>query len=493
MKILSAEQSRAADQHTIENEPIASIDLMERAVGEVSEWFQQEFEPSVKVAIFCGPGNNGGDGLTLARLLHEEGWSIDVFLCTDNGSADFNTNLVRLPSGLNKKSAFDFSSDSYEADIIVDAIFGSGLNRILDGQYHSLILELNKALALKIAIDIPSGLFADDNSKNDLPRIYKADYTLTFQHPKLALLTVPGTELAGRIVVLDIGLDPQFYQKQNSDYYFLEDQDIRVFYRERAKHAYKGSYGHTFHLCGSEEKMGAAIIAAEASLRAGVGLVTSSIPKSGYTAFNSRLPEAMLEDRTSFKNQSLGRFQSLLIGPGLGSGKESVHLLKQCIQDYGGPIVLDADALRIIAENRTWLSFLPEGVILTPHFGELKALLGRKNLGLDYLDASIEFARKHRLYMVVKNSISALISPSGKVYFSDFGDPALAKGGSGDLLAGLIAGFRAMSYAPFPAMALACFVQGRAARMAAEASHAHSVLSSDILKYIGLAYSQLEP
>lgn len=493
MKILSAEQGRAADQYTIKNEPIASIDLMERAVERVYEWFLEQFESSVKVSIFCGPGNNGGDGLALARLLHTAAWEVEVFLAQKEGSSDFNTNLQRLPKEIPLHEALEFNSDGFETDIIVDALFGSGLNRTLEGPYHNLISELNKALALKVAIDIPSGLFADDNSSNDLPRIFKADYTLSFQHPKLALLVLPGAELAGETVVLDIGLSQDFYEEQESPYFYLETEDLKLFYRDRSKHSYKGTYGHVFHLCGSEDKMGAALIAAEASLRAGAGLLTCSIPQSGFNAFNSRLPEAMLEDRTQFNNQNLSRYQAILIGPGLGLGGPSAALLKQCIQDYGGPLVIDADALRILADSKTWLSFMPEGSILTPHIGELKALLGRKELGLDYLEASADFARKYRVYLLVKNSISALISPSGKIYFSDFGHPSLAKGGSGDLLAGLIAGFRAMSYAPFPAMALACYVQGEAARMAAEAGHAHSVLSSDVLRFIGLAYSNLEP
>lgn len=493
MKILSAEQTKAAEQHTVQQEPIASIDLMERAAGELFDWFQMEFDPSVRVSIFCGPGNNGGDGLALARMLHEAQWQVEVWLCEERGSEDFETNLNRLPEDILRNAAFEFKADELNTDILVDAIFGSGLNRPLEGAYQTLILELNKALGLKVSIDIPSGLFADDNRDNDIPRVFNAQYTLSFQHPKLALMQVPGSELAGQTVVLDIGLDPEFYQEAKSDHYYLEFEDVQVFYRERAKHSCKGSYGHSFHLCGSEDKLGAALIAAEASLRVGTGLVTASLPDSGFAAANARIPELMLESRSAYTALNLSKYQSVLIGPGFGQSKEQEHILKQAIQDYGGAMVFDADALRMLANNPTWLNFLPEGSILTPHFGELKALLGRKDLGLDYMEACKEFAFKYRVYLLVKNSISAIVSPNGKVYYADFGSAALAKGGSGDLLAGLIAGLRAMSYAPFPALVLALYLQGKSAKMAAEASHAHSVLSSDILRFIGLAYSSLEP
>lgn len=491
MKILSVAQTRKADRYTIDNEPIASIDLMERAARSIADWFRSNFKEKQRVAIFSGPGNNGGDGLALARLLHSEAFEVEVFLASESGSEDFKHNLVRLPAEIKKFQAFSFQAEACPYTIVVDALFGSGLSRALEGDYLNLVRALNACRALKVSVDIPSGLFADPNKQLSSEGVFRAHYSLSFQHPKLAMLCEPGLAFCGETIILDIGLASSFYAEQKSDYYYLESEDIKELYRPRAKHSYKGTYGHLLSISGSVDKMGAALIAAEAALRSGLGLLTASIPKEGFTGFNSSLPEAMLQDRKWFNAQELARFNAILIGPGLGLEPESERLLKQSIQEYGGALVLDADALRLLADNPTWLAFLPTGTILTPHLGELKALLDRKELGFDYIETTKDLARKHQVYVLIKNSISALVSPNGKVFFADFGSPALAKGGSGDLLAGCIASLRAQAYTPMAAVCLALFLQGRAAKLAASKSHVQAVLSRDVCAEIGSAYSDL--
>lgn len=492
MKILSISQTQAADRYTIEHEPIASLDLMERAAQALLGWFLQNIDPVRPIVLLCGKGNNGGDGLALARLLRANGYrDLRVFLVDHKGSPDFEANLNRLGKDIPQELLQDQLKEAhFPADIVwVDALFGSGLSRVLEGRYAEWIYQINERSGTKVTIDLPSGLMGDAIAETDLLRVFKADYTLTFQYPKLALVHPYTTALAGQLEVLDIGLHPDYLQSAESSYSWMSLTDIQSIIKPRKKHSYKGDYGHAYLLAGSPNTMGAALIAAEACARSGAGLLSLNTSKESFTACNSRLPELMVQERCSHA-PNLEAYNVILCGPGLGQDEGVNSLLAEILQSWQGPLVLDADALNLIAKNPSYLQWANENWILTPHPGEFKRLLGLDQLSPDQLDLGIEYCRKHQLNLLLKGSISVFIESDGHCTFYDFGTSALAKGGSGDLLAGLICGLLAQGYTIKESVSLGMALQGRAAQLAErDLGSDHAVLSSDILKQIGKAYA----
>ena len=493
MKVLSIPQTQAADQYTIEHEPISSIDLMERAAQAVFYWISAKFKSDRPIYIFCGKGNNGGDGLGIARLLFEAGYNTQVGYWSEEGSADYIYNWQRLPKEIkrvNLSEDWDWQQDLNQG-LIIDALFGSGLNRPLEGKYRQLIEVLNASKALKVAIDIPSGLFGDRIMELAPDQVFKADYTLSFQYPKYSLLHPFTAHLAGQTEVLDIGLDASFIENAESAIYYASAAEIKGILRPRNKHTYKGHYGKAWFLAGSPETMGAALIAAESALRCGLGLLKVNVPEQSFNAFNSSLPEAMLEARDLGRNKPWEEYQSVLAGPGLGKSEAAKEILEQLIKKFKGPLVLDADALNLLAQNPQWYSELGEHTLLSPHPGEFKRLLGINTLKADQLELAQEFSQRHQIFLLLKGAISVLISPEGKMHFYDLGHPALAKGGSGDLLAGAIAAFLAQGYSILDSVSLAQYAQGNAAKLAAlKLGHPQAVLSSDIVKQLGAAFAE---
>ena len=390
MKILPVEKIREADAFTIENEPIESIDLMERAASKVYEWFVQRCKTKeVSVKIFCGIGNNGGDGLALARMLYFSGITPQVFIVrySDKMSADCEINSVRLKEETEVPMYDIFSDDDfpqiYDNDIIIDAIFGSGLNRPIEGFTAELIKYINKFNAIKIAIDIPSGLISETqksqppiaNSQqltaNRQPPIAKVDYTLTFQFPKLAFMFPEYDSFVGKWEILDINLHKDFIDKVETMNFFTTEDVVKPILRRRPKFSHKGTYGHALLVAGSSGKTGAALLAAESCMRTGVGLLTAHLPKEALLPMQVYLPEAMTSidksDTHCTEINDILTYTAIGVGPGLGKNEETVILLKKIIQEATQPLVLDADALNILSDNPTWLSFLPDNTILTPH------------------------------------------------------------------------------------------------------------------------------
>lgn len=495
MKVLSIPQTRAADQHSITHEPISSINLMERAAQALLLSCRQLLNKEDELLIFCGKGNNGGDGLALARLLFNESFKVKVYYLSEKGSEDFNTNWRRLAEDMPKieiEANLQLPKGSRNL-VIIDALFGSGLNRVLEPPYLNLIKSLNQASALKIAIDMPSGLMGDEIRPYKENQVFKADYSLTFQYPKYAQLHPLSSHYCGQLKVLDIGLDKDFISQSESSHYFHPASDLSSFLKVRKKHSYKGTYGHLWGLCGNANTMGAALISAESALRCGLGLLTMAVPPSAFSAFNARLPEAMLRDREGPLPSDWSAYKALLIGPGLGQEADLLPLIEKVLEETDQPIVLDADALNLLAENQSWYKHLKSRAILSPHPGELKRLLGVTELGSDQLDLVRELAKKEQINILLKGVITVLVVPDGDFHFYDLGCSALAKGGSGDLLAGAIASFLAQGYPVFEAVSLALLVQGSAAKIASDSlGHAHAVLSQDVLKAFGKAFRQME-
>ncbi|MBV2247392.1 MAG: NAD(P)H-hydrate dehydratase [Lentimicrobium sp.] len=500
LKILPVEKIREADAYTIQNEPIDSINLMERAAKACFRWMTKRLKKSSRIKIVCGTGNNGGDGLALARMLFEADYDTEVTIInhTGTGSADFEENfnfLAELPGLIiTNVTEHDPQIDFKGFNVVVDAIFGSGLNRAPEGLYAEAINQINACQALIIAIDMPSGLFADKPTSAGATIVH-ADYTLTFQLPKLAFV-LPGSEMAaGEWQILDIGLHQDFIQACETRHSVVEAIDCVQLYRPRSRFVHKGNFGHALLLAGSTGKYGAAIMAALACLRSGVGLLTAHLPINGFDIMQTAVPEAMVsidnEDNYLSVLPDLAPYSVIAAGPGLGMEAETQSMLKLLIQQTRVPLILDADALNILSENKTWISFLPEGTILTPHPGEFDRLAGKASDPFARLELLQAFATRYNLNVVLKGAYTATATPLGNVYFNSTGNPGMATGGSGDVLTGIITGLLASGYTAGEACVLGVWLHGKAGDMAAKTLGHEALLPTDIIRYLGKAFRKI--
>ena len=502
MKILPIEDVRNADAYTIANEPIASIDLMERAATQIFKWIKRRVSKKSKVHVFAGLGNNGGDGLVTARLLANKGYQTEVNIIrySDKTSEDFQVNFKRLNEcseiSINeikeKKDLPEINPD----DLLIDAIFGSGLARPVKGFIADVITHLNSSPAHTIAIDVPSGLFSDSTSKDSGGVIVQADYTLSFQFPKLAFLLPENDAYVGDWYLLDIGLHHDFINKVKTRDFFMEKRDITPHIKKRNRYAHKGTFGHALLIAGGYGKMGAAILASRACLRSGVGLLHTHIPKAGYEIMQTATPETMLSidryDNHFSEVPDLGLFTAVGIGPGLGMEQQSQMALKLLIQEYPNPIVFDADALNILSENKTWLDFLPAGSILTPHPKEFERLAGKWRNDFERLEMQRDFAKKHNVYVVLKGAHTSTCFPDGNCFFNSTGNPGMATAGSGDVLTGIITGLLAQGYTAGIAAVLAVYLHGLAGDIAAKKYGMEAMLAGDIIEQTGKAFKTLK-
>ncbi|MGE5424671.1 MAG: NAD(P)H-hydrate dehydratase, partial [Syntrophothermus sp.] len=455
MKILSTEQIREADKYTIKNEPISSINLMERAAGRCFLWFERNLIPGNRLVFFCGTGNNGGDGLAIARMMrqNDRNRQILVYVAGDpeKGSEDFRVNYKRLQD-LGMKPETLTEEDSLPAidaveDVVIDALFGSGLGRPLEGIHAGIVHHLNASGAVIVSIDVPSGLFIDKTATSEKQTIIHADYTLTFSPPKMAFLFPENEIYTGRWEILDIGISRDFINDTPSLNYYLTAPEVADILKTRKKFSHKGNFGHALLITGSRGKMGAAVLAARACLRTGAGLVTSHIPASGNDILQIAVPETMVEpdhdENILSEIHDLTPYTAIGAGPGLGMAEQTAKTLKFLIQNAGRPLVLDADALNILGENKTWLSFLPAGSILTPHPKEFERIAWKTENDFERNERQRELSQKHGIYIVLKGAHTAITTPEGKCYFNSTGNPGMATGGSGDVLTGIITGMMA--------------------------------------------------
>ncbi|MCB0396085.1 MAG: NAD(P)H-hydrate dehydratase [Flavobacteriales bacterium] len=501
MKILSPQQIREADAYTISHEPIASIDLMERAANVCAEWVTGHFPKKTRFAIFCGMGNNGGDGLALGRILADEHMDIDIFvLChSENGSEEFVVNKGRVEAmkqiGLAEIRSIDDFPALEPGTVIVDALFGSGINRDISGVSGEVINKINSLDAMVISIDLPSGLYCDDNDERKDAHIIRASHTLTFQQPKLAFMFSSSVHFTGDWHVLDIGLDRTFLADVAVKDHFIEAGEVRGFYRQRARFGHKGTYGHSLLLAGSYGKIGAAVLASRAALRSGTGLLTSAIPRCGYDILQSVVPEAMVitDEDEHFLTQCppLAHYRAIAMGPGIGTETQTANVLKVLIQECKVPLVLDADALNILAEHPTWLSFLPPGTILTPHPGEFERLAGVSSGDHDRYQRLKSFAAKYQIFVILKGGITATAGPDGRCFFNSTGNPGMATAGSGDVLTGVLLGLLAQGYSEFEACLLGVYIHGLAGDLALQRQSQESLLSGDLCDWFGQAFQTL--
>lgn len=501
MKIFRSDQIREIDNFTITHEPVSSVDLMERAAGRLFNWYVNRFERNRRIFIFAGPGNNGGDGLALARLLAEERYDVELHYIrfTDKTSSEWEQNYERLKIEKSIIINIITSPEQFPVispdDVIVDAIFGSGLTSPVVGLPHEIIMKINNSDALKISVDIPSGLFCEDNSKNNPDAIVRSHHTLSFQFPKLSFMFAENAEYAGKWEVLPIGLSETAIRNTPSPYIFLGRNDIAPLLRSRNRFDHKGVFGHGLLVAGSKGKMGAAVLGAGAALRTGIGLITCHIPSSGRIIMQTSVPEAMvLTDKSEdfiTEIDASGSFSAAGIGPGLGIIPETWKALHDFLTGFSNPVVIDADALNILSEMKEWFSLLHPGIILTPHPKEFERLSGRADNGYDRMQRQVEFSREYNCVIVLKGAFTSISTPEGKIMFNSTGNPGMATAGSGDVLTGIILSLLSQGYSAENAASTGVFIHGIAGDIAAENSCFESLIASDIINNIGNAYNRI--
>ncbi|MBS3807272.1 MAG: NAD(P)H-hydrate dehydratase [Bacteroidales bacterium] len=502
MKILRSDQIKEVDQYTMENEPILSLNLMERAATRCSEWILEEMYYKEGVHVFVGPGNNGGDGLAVSRHLAEAGMSVYVYLVriTDKLSGDAEVNLGRLRKlqGVELTNIEEAKAlpDIPGGHLIVDALFGSGLNRPLKGLPAAVVKHLNGQPAARLSIDIPSGLFGQDNGKNNPEAIFRADHTLTFQFPKLSFFFPEHEDMVGNWHVLNIGLMQEKIDQVESPYYLVTRHQMRDYLKPRKRFAHKGHFGHVLLITGGYGKMGAAVLASRATLRTGSGLVTTHIPRLGYEILQTALPEAMvsldISDIIFSQPPDLDSFACVGAGPGLGTKENTQKALGTLIERGHRPLVLDADALNILSMNQGLLDKLPAGSILTPHPREFERLTHAVENHHERLELQRDFAIRHKVVLVLKGGNTSIAMPDGRLYFNTTGNPGMATGGSGDVLTGMIASLVGQGYPPERAAILGVWLHGHAGDWAGESRGPQALIASDIVESIGLAFKSLQ-
>lgn len=502
MKIFPTSDIKQLDAYTIENEPVASIDLMERAARAIVRAIAGRWSTETAFTVFAGPGNNGGDALAVARLLQEKGYRVETFLFNtkDNLSPDCALNMERLaalPDVNFHEVTTQFVFPKLTADdVIIDGLFGSGLNKSLSGGFAAVVKFINASPARVVSIDIPSGLMGEDNSFNVAACIVRADLTLSLQLPKLSFFFPENEAYVGEWRLLDIGLSEEGMEKLPTDYTLTEPLELVEQIKPRGKFAHKGNFGRALLIAGSQGMAGASILAAKACLRSGVGLLTVHVPFCNNGIVQTAVPEAMtdldLSDTCFASPVDTDDFQAVAIGPGLGCSPETVSALIEQIETSDTPMVFDADALNILGDNRSLLSRLPKGSILTPHPVELERLVGKCRNSFERLERARELACNAEVYIVLKGAYTAVISPDKKCRFNPTGNPGMATGGSGDVLTGVLLALLAQGYAPGTAAQLGVFVHGLAGDMAAKERGVISLTAGDIVEALPQAWMKMQ-
>ncbi|MCY7350866.1 MAG: NAD(P)H-hydrate dehydratase [Cytophagaceae bacterium] len=502
MKLFTVEQIRAWDAYTMEHEPVSSVDLMERAASALADWLLAAYAPTGELRVggrsylFCGMGNNGGDGLVVARLLSQAGWPVEVFVVrhAERSSPDFQINLDRFEKIGNvtwvepEHPVFpEIPPDS----LVIDALLGTGLSRPASGILAEIIGKINASDATVVAVDIASGLFADAPNGPGDP-IVRPTHTVTFQRPKLAFMQPKLAEFVGQGHVLDIGLSTEFDEKTDTPFFLTDAPEIQRIQKPRSQFSHKGTYGHALLLVGSFGKIGAAVLAARACLRSGVGLLTVQVPGCGYDILQTTAPEAMClidpDEQTHTTVPDLAPYQSIGVGPGLGKDEKTAAFLAELLEKAGKanvPLVVDADALNLLSEDKNLFAKLPPGSLLTPHPKEFERLAGKWANDYEKLALLRDFCQKYRVVVTLKGAYTAIGTPEGEVHFNTTGNPGMATGGTGDVLTGVLTALRAQGYGPVEAAKFGVFQHGLAGDRAVEKRGFSTLIAGDLVEHLG--------
>ena len=501
MKIFPSSSIKKLDAYTIEHEPIASIDLMERAAQALTKAITERWDSETPVTVFAGPGNNGGDALAVARMMAEKEYTVEVYLFNPKGelSADCQTNKELVEMMDNVK--FNEISTQFAPPVltpqhlVIDGLFGSGLNKPLNGGFAAVVKYINSSSATVVSIDIPSGLMGEENTFNIKNHIIRADVTFSLQLPKLAFLFAENTPYVGEWDLLDIELSEEGIEETETNYEMLEAEEIRSLIKTRQQFAHKGNFGHALLIAGSKGMAGASILAARACMRSGVGLLTVHAPMCNNDILQTSIPEAMVEpdaNDTCFAFPTdTDDYQAVGIGPGLGKSEETEAALIEQLEHCQTPVVLDADALNILANHRHTLTHLPKGSILTPHPKELERLVGKCQDSYERLTKACELAHSAKVHIILKGAYSAIITPEGKCFFNPTGNPGMATGGSGDVLTGVILALLAQGYAAGEAAKIGTYIHGLSGDFAQKKQGMIGLIASDIVNYLPSAWRLL--
>ena len=503
MKIFTSTQIHELDRYTIENEPIPSLDLMERAAKALTQTITEMYSVTTPVVVFAGPGNNGGDALAVARLMADKNYQVSVYLFNISGSLspDCAANKQRLQENKRIRQFIEvieeFNPPVLEANmLVIDGLFGSGLNKPLAGGFASLVKYINSSPAQVVAIDIPSGLMTEDNTYNVRANIIRADHTLTLQEVKLSFLFPENQQFVGNLRVLDIRLSKEGMRKLESQYTMVEENDVRQLMLPRSPYAHTGQMGNALLIAGSYGMAGAAILAARACMRAGVGKVTVNSPKRNLPLLQVAVPEAIvqnsLEETYFAETVDTEDFNALGIGPGLGQSEQTAIAMITQLRRTQCPIVVDADALNILANHRAWLQQLPQDIIMTPHPKELDRLEGHSADSYERLTKASNLAERLKGYIVLKGHHTAICCPGGHILFNSTGNAGMATAGSGDVLTGIITGLLARGYKPQDACIVGVYLHGLAGDIAAHDLGEESLTASDIINCLPRAFKRLK-
>jgi hydroxyethylthiazole kinase-like uncharacterized protein yjeF len=498
LPLLTAPQIREADAYTIAHEPVTSVDLMERAAKAFTDCFVEHFaDKSKAITIYCGTGNNGGDGLVIAQLLHYLEYTnltVKIARYSDKASDDFNVNLQRLqqtsiPVVILKPGEAIAPETS---TILIDALLGSGLNKPLSGDLKNLVVYLNTLNAEVVAVDVSTGFFTEGIQDKEAV-VFKAGLAITFQQPRLNFLLPESAAATRSWQFVDIGIDKGFIQSLHSHYQWVEANDIARFLKPRRHFSHKGTYGHTLIIAGQDKTMGAALLSSAASAYTGAGLTTACIPESGLTALNSYLPELMAIIRNDGQRPEIdwAQFSAIAIGPGLGKEKSALILFENVLDSYHQPIVIDADAINLLADHIQLLAKVPKGSILTPHMKEFDRLFGEHANWWQRLKTGTQNAKQYGVYIVLKNDYTITFAPDETIYFNSTGNPAMATGGMGDVLTGVIASLLAQKYSPLEACLAGAFIHGRAGDDLAVPNKLNVVLPGQLAKQLPATMAKL--
>lgn len=500
LPIFSAEHIKAIDAFTILTEPIASIDLMERAALKCSHWLMKHYAVETIFKVCCGLGNNGGDGLAIARQLLEHGYKVEVFIInySNNCSEDFLINKKRLealfPRFLMEVNDVKHLPHFQKTDVVIDALFGIGLSKPLNELAAGCVNQINNSNVVVIAIDVPSGLFADKHSDKN-SAIVKAQHTLTFQSPKLGFMFAENSIYVGNGHILNIGLSVSEILRSEATAFYLTEEYIQQLLKPRAKFSHKGTFGHSLLVVGSYGKMGAAIMSAHALLRSGAGLLTVCVPHCGYEIMQTSVPEAMAlvngNEFIQFGEFDTSFYSAIGIGPGIGTEKDTQQSVKVMLELFKKPLVIDADALNAISLNKEWLTLIPQNSILTPHPKEFERLTNVAKNDFERHQLQIEFSKRYKVFVVLKGAHTCITTPTGESYFNSTGNSGLAKGGSGDVLTGLITGLLAQGYSPFEASIIGVYIHGLAGDITKEEKGEVAMIPTDVIENIPNAFKHL--
>ncbi|MCI0451178.1 MAG: NAD(P)H-hydrate dehydratase [Candidatus Latescibacteria bacterium] len=512
MRVLTSEQMQKVDAETIDR-VCPGLELMERAGRGVAKAILARYGKKGKAVIFVGPGNNGGDGLVVARLLGEAGWQCSIHLLK---TTDLTPDTAKNYQRLDKKKVHEFDAsrpdwpkraheDVTDATVIVDAIFGTGAKGAPRGRAAEMIALINAQQVPTIAIDIPSGV--DGTTGEVAGEAVRASETTTIGVPKTGLLFYPGKEYAGALSVIDIGFPDDVVEKHANAWFYLDEDAAAQKLPRRASDIHKYEAGTLLLIAGSEAYRGAALLAGEAALRGGCGMLYLAVPENIRAEVSVALREAVTvalpqtnagtiaRMATEALKKYLEKANAIAIGPGLGRNVETDAFVREFVASAHKPIVVDADALSAFADHADELARGNAARVITPHDGELKRLMGdseNESTPIGRLKDTAEVAKRLKVTLVRKGAPTLIASPDGSVWINSSGSSALATGGTGDVLTGLVGSLLAQGAGPADAACVACFLHGRAGELAAADKGVRGVIAGDLIPLLGPAMRSLE-